>query len=234
MLEELRALQYRLFAENRRTVLVVLQAMDAAGKDGLVRGVFSGLNPQGCTVTSFKAPSPEELHHDFLWRIHKAVPPHGEIGVFNRSHYEDVLVVRVHDLVPREVWKARYDQINAFENLLAANGVTLVKIYLHISREEQKKRLLERLDNPERNWKFSEADLAERKYWNDYEAAYEAALGRCSTPAAPWHVIPADHKWYRNWAVAHLLLRTLRDMKLTYPAPRGDVATLKRKLRAMK
>jgi PPK2 family polyphosphate:nucleotide phosphotransferase len=234
MLEDLRALQYRLFAENRRAVLVVLQAMDAAGKDGLVRGVFSGFNPQGCSVTPFKAPCAEELDHDFLWRIHKAVPPKGEIGVFNRSHYEDVLVVRVHGLVPPEVWKPRYDQINAFEKLLTANRVTIVKFFLHVSREEQKKRLLERLDNPERNWKFSEADLAERKYWDDYQAAYEDALGRCSTPQAPWYVIPADHKWYRNWAVAHILLRTMRDMTLKFPAPRGDVDTLKRKLRAMK
>jgi PPK2 family polyphosphate:nucleotide phosphotransferase len=234
MLDELRALQYRLFAENKRAVLVVLQAMDAAGKDGLVRGVFSGLNPQGCSVTPFKAPSPEDLDRDFLWRIHKAVPPKGEIGVFNRSHYEDVLVVRVHGLVPPEVWRDRYDQINAFEKLLTANGVTIVKFFLHIGRDEQKQRLLDRLDNPERNWKFSEADLEERKFWDDYQAAYEDALGRCSTPRAPWHVIPSDRKWYRNWAVAHILLHTLRDMKLKFPAPRGDVETLKRKLRAMK
>ncbi len=234
MLEDLRVLQYRLFAENRRAVLVVLQAMDAAGKDGLVRSVFTGFNPQGCSVTPFKVPSAEERDHDFLWRIHKAVPPFGEIGVFNRSHYEDVLTVRVHGLVPPEVWKPRYDQINTFERQLTANGVTIVKFFLHISRAEQKKRLLERLDDPERNWKFSDGDLTERKCWDDYQAAYEDALGRCSKPDAPWYVIPSDHKWYRNWAVAHILLRTLKEMKLKFPAPLGDVNTLTRKLRAMK
>lgn len=230
MLGEMRKLQYRLFAENRRAVLVVLQAMDAAGKDGLVRGVFSGLNPQGCRVTPFKAPSTEEQDHDFLWRIHKEVPPRGEIGVFNRSHYEDVLIVRVHGLVEKSVWKARYDQIRVFEKLLGDNGVTIVKFFLHISRQEQKERLLARLDNPERNWKFSEGDLAERKYWDDYQEAYEEAIGRCSTPEAPWYIIPSDHKWYRNWAVAHILLRTLQNMKLEFPRPLADVKSLRRRL----
>jgi PPK2 family polyphosphate:nucleotide phosphotransferase len=230
LLADLRKLQYRLFAENRRAVLVVLQAMDAAGKDGLVRGVFSGFNPQACRVTPFKAPTAEELAHDYLWRIHKAVPPKGEIGVFNRSHYEDVLIVRVHQLIDKRVWKARYEQIRVFEKLLADNGVTIVKLFLHISRKEQKARLLARLDNPERNWKFSEADLAERKYWEDYQAAYEEALGRCSTKESPWYIIPSDHKWYRNWAVAHILQRTLKDMKLKFPAPLADVKALRRKL----
>jgi len=230
MLAELRQLQYRLYAENRRAVLVVLQAMDAAGKDGLVRHVFSGLNHQGCRVTPFKAPSAEELDHEYLWRIHKEVPPKGEIGVFNRSHYEDVLVVRVHNLVDKRTWKARYEQIRSFEKLLTDNGVTILKFFLHISREEQTKRLLARLDNPERNWKFSEADLEERKYWDDYQEAYEEALSRCSTRESPWHVIPSDHKWYRNWAVASILLRTMKEMKLAFPQPLADVKTLRRKL----
>jgi PPK2 family polyphosphate:nucleotide phosphotransferase len=230
MLEELRKLQYQLFAENRRAVLVVLQAMDAAGKDGLVRGVFSGFNPQACRVTPFKAPTAEELAHDFLWRIHKQVPPRGEIGVFNRSHYEDVLIVRVHGLVEKRVWKARYGQIRVFEKLLGDNGVTIVKFFLHISRDEQKERLLARLDNPQRNWKFSEADLAERQYWDDYQRAYEDAMGQCGTRAAPWYVIPADHKWYRNWAVAHILLQTMRNMRLKFPKPRADVKSLRRQL----
>lgn len=230
---ELRQLQYRLYAENRRAVLVVLQAMDAAGKDGLVRSVFSGLNPQGCRVTPFKAPSAEELDHDFLWRIHKAVPPKGEIGVFNRSHYEDVLIVRVHKLVDKSVWKGRYEQIRLFEKLLADNGVTVVKFFLHISRKEQTERLLARLENPERNWKFSEADLEERKYWGDYQEAYEEALSQCSVSEAPWYVIPADRKWYRDWAVAKILLQTMRDMKLKFPAPLADVKALRRKLQAL-
>ncbi len=230
MLTDLRKLQYRLFAENKRAVLVVLQAMDAAGKDGLVRGVFSGFNPQACRVTPFKTPTAEELAHDYLWRIHKAVPPKGEIGVFNRSHYEDVLIVRVHEFVAKDVWKARYEQIRVFEKLLADNGVTIVKLFLHISRKEQKERLLARLENPERNWKFSEADLAERKYWDDYQAAYEEALGRCSTRESPWYIIPSDHKWDRNWAVAHILKKTMQDMKLKFPAPLTDVKALRRKL----
>ena len=234
LLEELRGLQYKLYAENKRAVLVVLQAMDAAGKDGLVRHVFSGLNPQGCSVTPFKVPSSEERDHDFLWRIHKAVPPCGEIGVFNRSHYEDVLVVRVRELAPKAVWKKRYEQIRVFEKLLTDNGVTIVKFFLHISPEEQKERLVERLDNPARNWKFSEADLAERKFWDDYQKAYEEALGRCSTAKAPWYVIPANRKWYRNWAVAQVLLKTMRDMKLKLPPALGDAESLKRKLCAMK
>ena len=232
MLAELRQLQYRLFAENKRSILVVLQAMDAAGKDGLVRSVFSGFNPQGGRVTPFKSPSAEELDHDFLWRIHKEVPPKGEIGVFNRSHYEDVLIVRVHKLVEKSVWMARYEQIRVFEKLLTDSGVTVVKFFLHISRQEQKERLLARLDNPERNWKFSESDLAERKYWDDYQAAYEEAIGRCSTPEAPWYIIPSDHKWYRNWAVAHILLRTMRDMKLKFPEPLADVKALRRTLQS--
>ena len=225
------ALQYKLYAENRRTVLVVLQGMDAAGKDGLIRTVFSGLNPQGCRVTSFKVPSAEERAHDFLWRIHKALPPCGEIGVFNRSHYEDVLVVRVHDLAPKAVWKARYDAINSFEHLLTETGVTVVKFFLHIGRDEQKLRLLARLDDPNRNWKASEADFAERIRWDDYMKAYGDALTRCSTSCAPWYVIPSDHKWYRSLAVSEILRETMEDMRLKFPPPLADVAALRRKLK---
>ncbi|MBI5487220.1 MAG: polyphosphate kinase 2 family protein [Deltaproteobacteria bacterium] len=231
MLPELRKLQYRLYAENRRSVLVVLQAMDAGGKDGVVRHVFSGLNPQGCRVTAFKAPSTSELDHDFLWRVHRAVPPYGEIGVFNRSHYEDVLIVRVHELVPKDVWRRRYAQINAFERYLAETGVTMLKFLLHISRGEQTRRLLDRVEDPERNWKLSPADAEERKYWDDYRRAYEDVLHECSTPDAPWYVIPSDHKWYRNWAIARVLLAHLRDMRLQFPEPLADPDSLRRLLR---
>jgi PPK2 family polyphosphate:nucleotide phosphotransferase len=228
-IEQLAKLQYALFAENRRSVLIVLQAMDAGGKDGVIRHVLSGLNPQGCRVTSFKVPSSEELSHDFLWRIHKQTPARGEIGVFNRSHYEDVLVVRVHKLIPESVCKARYEQINAFEKMLTDNGVTICKFFLHISRKEQKRRLDARLDDPERNWKVAEADFIERGYWKDYTQAYGDALSRCSTPWAPWHVIPADHKWYRNYAVSQILRQTMESMQIRFPTPAVDIAALKRK-----
>jgi PPK2 family polyphosphate:nucleotide phosphotransferase len=231
-LEELRKLQYRLFAENRRAVLVVLQAMDAAGKDGVVRHVLSGLNPQACRVTSFKVPSALEKQHDFLWRIHQAVPPMGEIGVFNRSHYEDVLVARVRQLAPPAVWKARFAMINDFERYLSDNGVTIVKFFLHLSRTEQARRLQDRLKDPERNWKFTPADIEERRFWDDYQSAYEDVLARCSTSWAPWFVIPADHKWYRNWAVAEILRHTLWKMDLRFPPPLHDARDLRRRLRA--
>lgn len=227
---ELARLQYRLYAENRRSVLVVLQAMDAGGKDGVIRHVMSGLNPQGCTVTPFKVPSPEELDHDFLWRVHRAAPPRGEIGVFNRSHYEDVLVVRVHNLVPRGVWKRRYDQINAFERILVENGTVMVKCFLHISRDEQLDRLQARLAAPDRHWKLSEADVHERSYWSKYAAAYEDALARCSTPEAPWYWIPANRKWYRDYAVSTILLETLKDMALKFPKPTADLKVIADKL----
>jgi PPK2 family polyphosphate:nucleotide phosphotransferase len=227
-IERLAKLQYSLYAENRRSVLIVLQAMDAAGKDGVIRHVLSGLNPQGCRVTSFKVPSGEELAHDFLWRIHKQTPACGEIGVFNRSHYEDVLVVRVHKLISESECKARYDHINAFKKLLADSGVTICKFFLHVSREEQKRRLDTRLDDPRRNWKVAEADFVERKYWNDYHKAYGDALSRCSTPWAPWYVIPADHKWYRNYLVSEILRRTMESMDIRFPKPTCDIAALKR------
>ena len=220
-------LQYRLYAESRRALLIVLQGMDASGKDGTVRHVMSGLNPQGCRVTSFKEPSTEEAGHDFLWRIHKAMPAHGQIGIFNRSHYEDVLIVRVHQLVPRSVWSARYDQINEFETLMTKNGVTILKFFLHISKEEQKQRFEARLDDPTRNWKFNPADIKERKRWDDYVKAYEAALSRCSTTAAPWFVIPSNKKWFRNLAVSQIIVETLERMNPRFPKPSFDISKLK-------
>ncbi|HXI83773.1 MAG TPA: polyphosphate kinase 2 family protein [Verrucomicrobiae bacterium] len=220
-------LQYRLYAESRRALLIILQGMDAGGKDGTVRHVMSGLNPQGCRVTSFKVPSAEEAGHDFLWRIHKAAPAHGEIGIFNRSHYEDVLVVRVHQLVPKSVWSARYDQINAFEKLLTENGVTILKFFLHISKEEQKERLEARLEDSTRNWKISPADLKERERWGDYVKAYEAALSRCSTSAIPWFVIPSNKKWFRNLAVSQIIVETLEQMNPKFPKAAFDISKLK-------
>jgi PPK2 family polyphosphate:nucleotide phosphotransferase len=211
-------LQTRLYAESRRSLLVVLQGIDAAGKDGTIRYVFRGLNPQGVTVTAFKEPTEEERAHDFLWRVHKRTPGAGEIGIFNRSHYEDVLVVRVHKMVPEPVWRARYEQINAFEALLTAGGTTIVKLFLHVSREEQGRRLLERLDEPDKRWKTRPSDFAEREFWDDYQAAYEDMLELTSTEVAPWYVVPADHKWYRNWVVSTLLAQVLEKMGPQYPA----------------
>lgn len=226
-LEQLNALQYLLYAEKKHAVLVVFQALDAGGKDGTIRHVMSGLNPQGCVVASFKKPSVEEMAHDFLWRVHKVVPEVGMIGVFNRSHYEDVLVVRVHNLVPKEVWSARYEQINAFEEILCENGVSVVKFFLHISKDEQKKRFLERIDDPNRRWKLSPADFLERKCWDDYTEAYEEALRRCSTHHAPWYVVPANKKWFRNLAVSRILAETMEDLKMKYPKPVVDIKDLK-------
>ncbi len=210
-------LQDRLWAESKRSVLVVLQGIDAAGKDGTIQRVMEAFNPQGCTVSAFKVPSTEELAHDYLWRIHKRTPGKGEIGIFNRSHYEDVLVVRVHDLVPAKVWKARYDQINAFERHLADNGTTIVKFFLTIDRDEQRARFQARYDDPTRHWKFSMGDLEERKRWDDYQAAFDEALTRTSTAAAPWYVIPANRKWFRNLAVASIVADTLADLRPRYP-----------------
>ena len=217
-------LQYLLHAQSKHAVLIVFQALDAGGKDGTIRHVMSGLNPQGCQVTSFKVPSAEEAQHDYLWRIHRAVPSKGELGIFNRSHYEDVLVVRVHKLVPKEVWAKRYEQINAFEKLLAENDVKILKFFLHISKEEQRKRLEERLKDPTKNWKISEADFAERDYWDDYQKAYEDALTECSTPWAPWYVIPANHKWFRNVAVSHIIVEILEEMDMKFPLPSIDLS----------
>jgi len=215
-------LQYLLYAEGKRALLVILQGMDAAGKDGTIRHVMTGVNPQSCRVTSFKVPSEAELKHDFLWRIHNAVPARGEIAIFNRSHYEDVLVVRVHKLAPRSVWSKRYDQINCFERSLADSGITILKFFLHISKDEQKNRLEERLAEVSKRWKFSQADLAERRYWRDYASAYEDVLSQTSTGWAPWFVIPADRKWYRNLAVSAIIVEALESLGMKLPpAPPG-------------
>jgi PPK2 family polyphosphate:nucleotide phosphotransferase len=216
-LKRLFELQEVLYAEAKHAVLIVFEAMDAGGKDGAIEHVFSGLNPQGCTVTGFKVPTPLELSHDYLWRVHARVPPKGMIGIFNRSHYESVLVERVKGLVPKDVWSRRFDHINAFEKLLADEGVTILKFFLHISKEEQKERMQARLDDPTKRWKFNPKDLDERKLWDDYMAAYEEALNRCSTPYAPWFVVPADRKWFRNWAVSDTLVRALEKLDMKFP-----------------
>lgn len=215
-------LQYRLWAERRRSLLVVLQGMDTSGKDGVIRHVMTGMNPSGCRVTSFKKPTEEETDRDFLWRIHKAAPGRGEIMVFNRSQYEDVLVVRVRSLVPARVWRARYDRINEFERLLVEGGTTIVKCFLHVGKAEQKRRLVARLEDPEKNWKFNAGDVEERRLWTRYMGAYRDAIARCGTARAPWYVIPSDQKWYRNWAVSEILVRTLEGM-----APRTPPGTLR-------
>ena len=215
---EIDRLQEVLYAQAKYALLVVQQGLDTSGKDGTIRRVFSPINPLGAVATSFEKPTPHELAHDFLWRIHKAVPPAGMIGIFNRSHYEDVLVPRVHGLVPAERIEARYRQINAFEQHLAENDVIIVKFYLHISKKEQKSRLEARLKDPTKRWKFSADDLAERKHWDDYISAYETALQRCSTKSAPWFIVPADRKWYRNAVVARIVRATLEALDLTYPS----------------
>jgi PPK2 family polyphosphate:nucleotide phosphotransferase len=226
-LKRLDKLQYLLYADHKRALLIVFQGLDAAGKDGTIRHVMSRVNPQGCRVTAFKPPSPEEAAHDFLWRVHQAVPPYGDIGIFNRSHYEDVLIVRVHNLVPKEVWSERYEQINRFEAILHENNVRILKFFLHISKDEQKKRFMERMDDPDKRWKISQADFDERKFWDEYTQAYEDALARCSTKRAPWFVIPADKKWFRNLAVSHIIVETLEEMHLKFPPPAIDVKKLK-------
>ncbi len=226
-LARLADLQDRFWAEAKRSALVVLQGIDAAGKDGTINKVMEAFNPQGCPVTSFKVPSTEELAHDYLWRIHKAVPRKGEIGIFNRSHYEDVLVVRVHGIVPKAVWSKRYEQINAFERHLVDNGTTIVKIFLSIDKDEQRQRFQDRFDDPTKRWKFSMGDLEERKLWDDYQAAFDEALSKTSTEHAPWYVIPANRNWFRNLAVATILADTIAGLKPAYPAVADDVpATL--------
>jgi PPK2 family polyphosphate:nucleotide phosphotransferase len=208
---ELGAIQEELYAAGQHSVLMIVQGMDTSGKDGTIRGVLVDVNPLGCRVESFKVPTEEELAHDFLWRAHRVTPRKGMLGVFNRSHYEDVLVVRVHKLVPEKVWKARYDQINAFENILANNNTIVLKFYLHISKEEQEQRLLQREQDVTKAWKLSAGDWREREHWDNYIAAYQDALQRCSTDAAPWYIVPANRKWYRNLAVCETLVETLRE-----------------------
>jgi len=225
------ALQDVLYAEGRRALLIVLQGRDTSGKDGTIRKVFGPLDPLGIVITSFKAPTPLELAHDFLWRVHQAVPPKGTLGVFNRSHYEDVLVVRVHELVPESVWRPRYEQINAFERLLTDNGVTILKFFLHISRGEQRERLLARLDDPTKYWKFSAGDLGERDRWDAYTAAYEEAFARTSTAEAPWYVVPADKKYLRDLLVAQVVVETLERMDPKYPGPPEDLERFRQVLR---
>jgi len=223
---ELSDFQQRLWAERKQSLLVILQALDAGGKDGLIRKVFTAFNPQGTQVTGFGVPSEEELGHDYLWRIHAHAPARGRIGVFNRSQYEDVLVVRVNELVPKAVWERRYDQINAFERHLAENDTRILKVFLLISRDEQRRRFQKRLNDPAKNWKWSSGDLETRARWDDYLAAYTDALARCSTDVAPWFVVPADRKWYRNLAVAEILAETAAHMNPSWPPPEKDLASV--------
>lgn len=220
---ELGRLQELLYADQRHAVLIVLQGMDSAGKDGVIRHVFDGVNPQGVEVAAFKAPTPLELDHDFLWRIHPHTPAKGHMTIFNRSHYEDVLAVRVHKLVPKETWETRYKSINEFERFLVNEGTTILKFFLHIDAKEQKERLQARLDDPTKRWKLSAADIAERKLWPKYAEAYEEVLEETSTDWAPWYVVPSNHKWYRNWAISKVLISTLSDLKLSYPKGTTDV-----------
>ena len=216
-------LAYKLYAENDRALLIVLQGTDTAGKDGAIRHIMRCVNAQATEVIPFKKPSSEELDHDFLWRVHKKVPAHGNIGIFNRSHYEDVLVVRVHDLVPKLEWQSRYQRINEFEKLITGSGVTILKFFLHISKEEQGERLQARLDNPSKRWKFSKADLEKRVLWDNYQAAYVDALTKCNTRHAPWHVVCADRKWHRNLVIGRIVCKTLEKMGPQFPPSEDDL-----------
>ncbi len=225
--QRLTELQSVMYAENKHALLVVLQAMDGGGKDGTIHHVLSAMNPQGCSVVGFKVPTEEELAHDYLWRIHKMTPPKGHITVFNRSHYEDVLVVRVHNLVSRDVWSKRFTDINAFERELAASGTTIVKFFLHIDKDEQLRRFRDRLDQPDKQWKISDADYKEREYWDEYQKAYMDVLNKCSLDFAPWYIIPANHKWFRNLVVSQILVETMEALNMKYPQPTVDLETIK-------
>ena len=227
---ELESLQELLFAEGKHKVLIVLQGMDTSGKDGVIRRVFEGVNPQGVRVASFKVPTAPELARDYLWRVHQQVPARGEMVIFNRSHYEDVLVVRVHNLVPDEQWQRRYDQINAFERLLAEEGTTILKFFLHIDLEEQRERLLARLDEPDKNWKFNPGDLDERKLWDKYQKAYEDVLSQTSQGYAPWIIVPANRKWYRDLVISAILVDTLKDLNMQYPQPAENLEAYRTQL----
>lgn len=224
--ERLEALQELLYAENKQRILIVLQAMDTGGKDGTIRHVFDGVNPQGVRVASFKKPTSQELRHDYLWRVHKQVPGDGEIVIFNRSHYEDVLVVRVHELVQKDVWSKRYDHINEFERMLADEGTTILKFYLHIDLIEQKERFQARLDEPDKNWKFNPGDLDERKLWDQYINAYEDVLSKTSTKWAPWYIIPANRKWYRNLVIGSIIVDTLEGLDMRFPEVDFDPSSI--------
>jgi len=230
--ERMGKLQYLLYADGKQSLLVVLQALDAAGKDGVIRHVFSGMNPQGTFVFGFKQPTKEEAAHDFLWRAHLRTPGEGEVVIFNRSYYEDVLVVRVHKLVPHSVWSNRYDLINDFETMLLRNNTTIIKFYLHISPEEQLARFKQRLDDPSRHWKISESDYTERELWPKYVEAYEDAIALTSTKRAPWYIIPSDHKWFRSLAVSQIIADTMDEMSLRLPPTRVDIAAVRRKFHA--
>ncbi len=224
--QRMKDLQEKLYAEGKQALLIVFQAMDAAGKDSTVRHVFAPLDAAGCHVTSFKAPSKEELAHDYLWRVHQHTPRRGDLAVFNRSHYEEVLIVRVKGWAPEKTWKRRFDHMNCFEQLLHDEGTRVIKFYLHISMDYQKQRLQRRLDNPEKHWKFNPEDLLERAHWDDYMHAFEDVFEKCSTKDAPWYIIPAERRWYRNLAVARIVADTLEDMNPKLPAPTFDPATI--------
>ncbi len=226
--QKIASLQYTLYAEHAHSLLIVLQGIDAAGKDGICRHVIDAMNPLGCTVTGFKQPTAEAKAHDFLWRVHPHAPGLGQVAIFNRSHYEDVLVVRVHKLVPEEEWSRRYDHINAFESLLTHSRTTILKFFLYISKDEQLARFKERLVDPARQWKISESDYTERQYWNDYVAAYEDMLERCSTKHAPWYVIPSNHKWFRNLAVSQIICSAMEDMNMKMPKPTVDLDRIRK------
>jgi PPK2 family polyphosphate:nucleotide phosphotransferase len=225
--EKVFQMQEQMYAEQKHALLVVLQGLDAAGKDGTIRHIFTGVNPQGCQVTSFKKPSEEELRHDFLWRVHRAIPARGMIGIFNRSHYEDVLVVRVHGNLSQNDLKRRFEAINNFEQTLAENGTTILKFYLHISKDEQRDRLQARLDHPHKYWKVNPEDLKERQYWDDYMHAYEDVFRYCGKKHAPWYIIPANKKWYRNVAISEILIETMQGLKLAYPKSKFNVSKMK-------
>ena len=231
--QKLSELQELLYAEGKHKMLIILQAMDTGGKDGTIRSVFEGVNPQGVKVASFKTPTALELSHDYLWRIHQHTPARGEVVIFNRSQYEDVLVVRVHSLVPEEVWSKRYEHINAFERMLCDEGTTILKFYLHIDLKEQAKRFLARVEDPTKQWKFNPGDLSERERWNEYMHAYEDMLNRTSTAWAPWYVIPANKKWYRNWLIAKIVVKTLKDLDMRYPQPAEDLEHYHKRLLEM-
>ncbi|WP_299594123.1 polyphosphate kinase 2 family protein [uncultured Microbulbifer sp.] len=230
---KLRELQYRMYAEHKRSLLICLQGRDAAGKDGTINHVLGAMNPQGCTVTGFKQPSTAEREHDFLWRCHKVTPRRGHVAIFNRSHYEDVLIQRVHKMVPKKVWSGRYEHINNFEKLLADNDTAILKFYLHIDPEEQLERFKKRIDDPARHWKISDSDYSEAQYWDKYTKAFEAVLKKCSTDHAPWFVIPANHKWFRNLAISHIVVRALESMNMQFPEPSVDIDEIREKYHSL-
>jgi len=228
-LQKMEQLQYRMYAENKHSLLIVLQGLDAAGKDGVVRHVLTGMNPAGCVSVNFKEPTKEDLAHDFLWRVHPHVPARGSVALFNRSHYEDVLVVRVHRLAPEKVWSNRYDEINQFERLIATqNNTAILKFFLHISKEEQLERFKKRLDDPDRQWKISDTDYKERDYWSVYTRAFEDVLNKTSTDYAPWFIIPSNHKWFRDLAISQIMVRRIEDMDIQVPKPTVNLAEIRR------